>query len=172
MSIVTVVGLAATALADARSHGSSTSWPVPRQVEHGARGHDRAEHAAPHGLHLALAAARAARDRRGAGLGAVAAAPVARDEPLDLEVAPGAEHRVAEPEHDAHAEILAVTGARPGPAPARAADAEATLAEEHVEDVLDVVEPGATRTAGASERVVLAALVGVGQDLVGARRLP
>ncbi len=35
MSTVTVVCLAAAALAEARLAGVEHSWPVPRQVEHG-----------------------------------------------------------------------------------------------------------------------------------------
>src|SRR5439155_23950761 len=66
-----------------------------------------------------------------------------------------------------NADVLAAARARACAAPPRGTEpTETALAEEHLEDVLDVAERLPARTCGA-ERVVPCAALRVGQDLVG-----
>ena len=95
---------------------------------------------------------------------------VALDHALDLEVLADAEDRFGERQRDAHPEVLAVAAAGAGSPPPRRGG-EAPLTEEQVEDVLDVAERRALRSAGGAERVVATTLLRIREDLVRARDL-
>src|SRR6476659_7855303 len=79
------------------------------------RRHQRSEDAPPHALDLTGPAARPAGDRRRSRFCPVAQAPVADDEPLDLDVLANPERGLAERETEPDADILAPPRARARP---------------------------------------------------------
>src|SRR3954451_4014360 len=131
------------------------------------RRHQRAEDASARALDLPGASAGAACDRRGTGLCAVAETGLADRQPFELDLATQPEGCVAEPEAQAHGQVLTAARATARAAtPSGAEPAHPAATEEHLEDLGQIREATARRAVGAAERVVARALVGVGQDLV------
>src|SRR5206468_60201 len=130
------------------------------------RPHELAEHAARHLLHAAAAGARRARDRRRAGLGAVAVAPVARDADPEWDVALDPARRIREVDLYLGGDVGSARPPRPPPHP------EEVVAEEGGEDVREVPEverPGreaAALEAGVAVPVVEFARLRVREHLV------
>ena len=111
MSTVTVSGVRAPPLAEARlALVGDLLAGAPARVARRGR-HHGAEDRAPHACTWPLP--RHVRHATGAVPGAapLPAARLADGEPVDLEIAPHAERRLAERQRDAHAQVLAVLSA-------------------------------------------------------------
>ena len=138
--------------------------PKPRQVPQGLGGHHVAEQRAHGALDLSASAADVAGDGSGAWLTAGALAGLAHDRGVDLDVTVGAEDDVLEVHLDAQQRVLAALLAG-----SRAAAALTAAAEEGLEDVAEACEAAVepAHTAAAAAVVVVLALTGVAQHVVG-----
>src|SRR5262249_56177324 len=112
----------------ARGAGRRDDPPRSAAARTGLRAHELAEHAPRHLLQPSGPAARRARDRRGARLGAASVTTRARDADLERDVAFHALRRVHELDLDLGGEV------RPTPS-ARSAETEEVVAEEGGENV-------------------------------------
>ena len=134
----------------------------------GAEGADLAEERALDLLHLAATVAGLAGHRARSRCGTAAAADVAQDGGVDLQLTGDPEGRLGELDLEPHERVLAATGARTR---STALGAAGTLAaEEGVHDVGEREPSSLARTAATeriSAQVVHPALLGVGEDVVG-----
>ena len=80
---------------------------------------------------------------------------------VDLDVAVGAEDHLVEADLDADERVLAALAARPRTAGLLSG------AEERLEDVAEAAEPLSAEAALAAAEVVLLALLGIGEHVVG-----